>query len=85
MLVIFNSAYITEDFETEDDRKTIAVNYLSSWFIIDLLAILPLQEMTSSSEFKVSNVLRVLRLGRLSKILKLMKLMRTLRFLKNDG
>ena len=39
------SAYETEDFEIIDDRKEVVINYLQGWFIVDLFAILPFDEM----------------------------------------
>ena len=41
ILVNFNSAYQNEMYEMIDDRKVIAKTYLSGWFVIDLLAIIP--------------------------------------------
>ena len=42
MIVIFNTALTTEMYETIDDHKEIACEYLKGWFTIDLIAILPL-------------------------------------------
>ena len=41
LILTFLTAYHTDDFETEDDHKVIAYNYLTGWFLIDLLAIIP--------------------------------------------
>ena len=41
MIVIFNTAITTDEFETIEDHKSIAVYYLSGWFLIDLVSILP--------------------------------------------
>ena len=41
IIVNFSAAYYTEDMELVDDRKEIAKTYLSGWFTIDCLAILP--------------------------------------------
>jgi hypothetical protein len=41
IIVIFNSAYYTENMDLVSDRKKIAKHYLTGWFIIDFLAILP--------------------------------------------
>lgn len=38
----FFSAYEDETSEIVDNRKKVAINYLSGWFIIDVLAIFPL-------------------------------------------
>lgn len=42
IFVNFNTAIYDDDMEVIEDRGTIARNYLSGWFIIDLVAILPL-------------------------------------------
>lgn len=49
MIATFFTAYSTEDFEIIDDHKQIACVYLTSWFWIDLLAILPYAYMIPGS------------------------------------
>ena len=41
IIVIFNTAYLTEDYYIIEDRKLIAFAYLQSWFTIDLLSCVP--------------------------------------------
>lgn len=42
IMVNFFSAYQMEDgFEQVDDRKTICINYIKGWFLIDIVAIIP--------------------------------------------
>ena len=41
IFIIFNSAVYDDDFNIIENRKEIARNYLSSWFIIDLMSIIP--------------------------------------------
>ena len=48
MIVIFNTALTSEDFETIDDHKSIAISYLTGWFWIDLLAIIPFEALMPS-------------------------------------
>lgn len=55
MIVIFNTAITTDDFETIDDHKMIAINYILGWFWIDLVAILPFQWFMPSSDGKGAN------------------------------
>ena len=84
----------TEDFETIDSHKEIAILYLKGWFWIDLLAILPIQvfmpkedisDVTSTgSGADLNQMVRILRLGRLSKLVKLLKLLRIFKMLKQD-
>lgn len=44
ILLNFNTAFFNEDFVLIDDRKEICKNYIKGWFIIDLLAIVPLPQ-----------------------------------------
>lgn len=87
ILFCFFSAYEDIDEDIIDNRKKIAIHYLSGWFAIDVLAILPIQLFFSSAG-KTSNVnemIRIVRLGKLSKLLKLLKLLRVLKVLKNQS
>ena len=40
-IVTFNTAFDDEDFRIIEDYKTIAINYIKTWFFIDILAIIP--------------------------------------------
>ena len=42
IVLTFFSVYTDEDFVMIEERKEIACTYLKGWFIIDLVAILPL-------------------------------------------
>ena len=44
ILVIFNSAFYDNEFFIVQNRKIIANEYLKSWFTIDLLSIIPLED-----------------------------------------
>ena len=37
----FNTAYYDEDFVCIDSRKIIACKYMQSWFLVDIVAIIP--------------------------------------------
>ena len=90
MIMVFNTAIETEDFEIVDDRKNIAIDYLNGWFAIDLVAILPFglfipsggDDTTSAADF--NQMVRVMRIGRLTKLVKLLKLLRILKFAKKS-
>ena len=43
ILVIFNCAFYDDEFVIVQNRKIIAKDYLQSWFAIDFLAIVPLE------------------------------------------
>ena len=41
LLVIFNTAIYDDEESLVTSRKRIAINYLTGWFIVDLLSIIP--------------------------------------------
>ena len=82
MIFSFTTAYTDEDFRVIDDRATIAKGYLRSWFLIDLLAILPFELILKGSGGGMNDVVRLARIGRLYKLIKLTKLMRVLKIIK---
>lgn len=87
IIIIFNSAVQDEDFITIDDRKEIALMYLSGWFLLDVFAIIPFSEMMSGNQEQGSSenlneMVRLAKLGRLYKLIKLTKLLRVLKILK---
>jgi hypothetical protein len=52
ILFNFNAAYVDEEFQMIDDRIMIAKEYCKSWFLIDILSILPFDfilELVTSS------------------------------------
>ena len=74
MIIIFNTATYDDDFLIITDRKIIAVDYLKSWFTLDLFCIVPFDYMVKSGNS--TNIVRLARIGRINKIIKLMKLIR---------
>ena len=48
ILVLFNSAFYDSEFQIVENRKTIAKEYIKSWFLVDLLAIIPFELVVSS-------------------------------------
>lgn len=59
------------------DRKTIAKKYLKSWFVLDLLSILPLDYFLRSSDeaslVKLSQINKLAKLFRMVRLFKLLK------------
>ena len=45
ILVIFNSAFYDSEFHIVEKRKIIGKEYLKSWFLVDLLAIIPFEDI----------------------------------------
>jgi len=70
----FISAYFDSDLQIILNRKTIAWNYLKSWFIVDFIAILPVQFMVDTQGKDYASLARLARLPRLYRLIKLTKL-----------
>uniref|UniRef100_A0A182YBZ7 Uncharacterized protein n=1 Tax=Anopheles stephensi TaxID=30069 RepID=A0A182YBZ7_ANOST len=72
ILVNFRTTYVSRKGEVVSDSKSIALNYLRSWFIVDLLAALPFDHLYASnvisgeeSHIHLVKLTRLLRLARL--------------------
>jgi hypothetical protein len=83
IMIIFNSAFYTEDYECIDNHKSIAANYLSGWLFVDILSIVPFDLILQYSDF--NKLARVARVGRLYKLVKLTKLFRILKVVKEKN
>ena len=83
MIVIFNSAFYTDDFVIIDNRKDIAIAYLKGWFLCDIISIIPFDTIFEYSSF--NKFARVARVGRLYKLVKLTKLFRFLKIMKEKN
>ena len=62
--------------------KKIAHNYVTGWFLIDLVAIMPVQIFNSDatgSEFKLAKLARLPRLYKLLRIMRMVKMIRIIR------
>jgi potassium voltage-gated channel Eag-related subfamily H member 8 len=82
IFIIFNSAFYDSEFIVVEDRKIIAKEYLRSWFIIDLLAIIPFDLLISTQDQNYGDIARIVRLGRISKLIKMTRLLRILKIVK---
>ena len=67
----------------EKSHSSTAANYLKSWFVIDIVSVLPLDVATAADAIKVKNptVLRSVRLLRVLRLIKLLRILRTSRIL----
>ena len=83
ILIIFNSATYNDDFEVNADRCELAKSYLKSWFLLDIIAILPLDLMSSSGN--AESFVRYARVGRITKMLKLIRLLRIMKLQKTSS
>ncbi len=66
----FISAYYNRMEILISDRKQIALGYLKSWFLIDLIAIIPLELVTNSM---INQMGKMARLPRVYKLMKTAK------------
>lgn len=82
IIIIFNSQTIDEDFEIISDRPTIVCTYLRSWFLIDLVAILPFDAIFETG---AADLVRYTKIGRITRMLKLMKLIRLMKLQKTKS
>ena len=51
MFIIANSAFYNAEFQIVEDRKEIGIDYLKSWFFIDLLSIFPFEWFMSTDSY----------------------------------
>ena len=65
------------------DRKTIARSYLSGWFTVDLVAIVPFDHLMQA--FDLNQLFRMTRIGRMYKLIKLTRLLRIFKLIKEQG
>ena len=84
VIIIFNTAFYTENFDMVDTRREIALNYMRGWFTVDILAIVPFDYILAIGNFDVKMV-RVVRVGRLYKLVKLTRLLRILKLVKDKN
>ena len=84
IIIIFNTAYQDEFFKLITNRKVIAKNYLTGWFTIDLVAIIPFNLILQATT-NMNQIIRFARIGKLYKLVKLTKLIRIFKIVKSKG
>ena len=72
IILNFFSAYFDSNEELVTDKRLIAKEYLRGWFIIDFVAILPLNYALGSTQ-DYTSLARLARLPRLYKLIKMAK------------
>ena len=82
IIVIFQSCYYDDEFVIVENRWMIAKEYLKSWFIIDLVAILPFDVIFKSAGANSVDMIRLARMGRMYKMIKMAKILRVLKIIK---
>jgi hypothetical protein len=64
------------------DRFKIAKKYLSTWFIVDLLSVLPFTALFGAAGSNLVGLVKLARIARMGKVLRLLKGMRMVRLVK---
>lgn len=93
IIVNFLSALEKKDGNIDCNFKTIARSYISSWFLLDLVATIPTQVFdpssfgsgtSSSSSANVNKLLRLARLPRLYRLLRILRLFKVFKIMQNN-
>jgi len=63
-----------------DDRREIASHYLSSWFLIDVISVIPFDAFIDKGN--VNKLARFSRIGKVYKLVRLTKLARLIKIVK---
>lgn len=82
IIITFFSSYESHLGREETRLRFIAINYLSGWFFIDLLATIPTHYFETENSGRLTKLGRLPRLYRLTKILRLIKVLKTLTYNK---
>lgn len=80
ILTFFMAYYDEKTYDLVDDRKKIACRYLRFWFIIDLLAVIPISLFLNTNDY--NSGARLLKLPRLYRLVKMTRLVRMLKIVK---
>lgn len=83
IFVQFFSAYYNQKYILIDNRWVIIFNYLKSWFVIDLVSILPFNFMTGSGGQNYGWMTRLAKLNRLYWLIRLIWLVRMLKAVRD--
>jgi len=82
IIIIFQSCYYDDEFVIVENRWMIAKEYLSGWFLVDLVAILPFDAIFKSTGAGSVDMIRLARMGRMYKMIKMAKILRVLKIIK---
>eukprot|EP00347_Sterkiella_histriomuscorum_P023005 403336321 len=79
---IFNffTSYYDDEYSLIDDRKVIVKGYLSGWFTLDLLSIIPFDQLFQTGS--INRLARIARIGKLYKLVRMTKIARILKIVK---
>ena len=81
LILTFFMAYNDENtYEIVTDRKKIACRYLRFWFLVDLLAVVPISLFLNTNDY--NSGARLLKLPKLYRLIKMTRLVRMLKIVK---
>ena len=83
IILNFFSAFIDKEDNIIKNHKKIIYNYVSGWFIIDVISALPFHFILNDSFHIYNTIARLIRLPRILSLIRLFKLVRMVRLLKN--
>lgn len=73
IMITFNSTYYNAHGELVTDRRTIGTNYLKTYFVLDVLAILPFSLIVEDRSSKYQDYFKLTRLPRLYRLIKIIR------------
>ncbi|OMJ95537.1 hypothetical protein SteCoe_1141 [Stentor coeruleus] len=76
VLINFNTCYYEITGKLITGRKKISVNYMKTWFIVDLISSFPIQLFEDSVVTSSNHYLRLIRVNRIYRLFSLFKLLR---------
>ena len=76
----FITASYDADYNLIDDHRVIAKSYLYSWFLVDIISIVPFDLLFVFGNF--NRLARVARIGKLYKIIRMTRMVRMLKIVK---
>ena len=81
------SAFYDEEQKIVDNYRMIAKQYLYGWFMVDVIAVLPityfLDDTTDTAALRYNKLLRLIRLPRLYRLVRLLKISKANLNIKN--
>ena len=83
IIFTFFSAYYNSSEELVISRKVIAGSYLKSWFILDIVSVLPLSVVFRSSKLQLGKIAKLPRIFQLIKTTKFVRLLKVIKARKN--
>mmetsp|Transcript_35969 Transcript_35969/g.32354 ORF Transcript_35969/g.32354 Transcript_35969/m.32354 type:complete len:181 (+) Transcript_35969:503-1045(+) len=84
IILNFLFAYEDKDDNLVYSHKKIALNYVTGWFIIDLLSVFPFEWVFNTSS-SYNSLVRLSRLPKLTKFVRLTKFARMLKFMRKEN